>query len=260
MNSTPSEPTPSPWLISFEGAEAAEKLRTPSVRVQIEHDRRRLGLNRRSANLSNSTTVSSSQGSSSSSSRTDIDMSAFFALATRAYQETVAFPDEPPPAVWAPGDRLHSYYDHILSAFGTNFRELLLVRGKLNDEAFYVEWVKHSRSILENIRAEWGLHPFNSALSIKTSANTANRGTAIAALQKTVERPSGPPPEGWKTGDPLHPYYQSMLERFEKNLEILNERFYNFPLFDSEYETAIAQFETLIIRTNRDTWIEMFGL
>ena len=169
-------------------------------------------------------------------------------------------PEQPPPAVWLPGDRLDSYYEQVLLKFGIYFRTILEWQGIFDDRLFRIEWLNHSRSIMDNIRTEWGLHPLGSTASIKTTISTTNSAAAAFALHNAIRKPTSPPPKGWKAGDPLHPYYEFMLGRFEEHLkELLREN--DKPLFDNSVDTceAIREFAALIIRENRATWVSMFG-
>ncbi|PGH18758.1 hypothetical protein AJ79_00171 [Helicocarpus griseus UAMH5409] len=288
-NEPPIEPeaNPSPWLINFEGGDAANKVGAPlSVRVQIENDKRELGLDKASpdkisANASHHPQESSSSQTYHSSGTTTpspapslapaILTNPFHAIAARAYQEAVRFPEQPPPAVWAPNDQLHTYYTQLLASFSAAFRNQLALHGHLafmTETSFRAEWVKHSRSILDNIRAEWGQHPLGSTAAIKTTAtNTVTTYNDLAryALHLVTEKPTEPPPEGWRWGEPLHQYYQDMLARFERvvGASAVGELGVDFRGEEEGWEWVVEEvrgYETLIIREYRRTWIEMFGL
>lgn len=140
----------------------------------------------------------------------------------------------------------------------------------MNKDIFYAEWLKHSRSVLDNIRAEWGKQPRGSgasvaatAIVIKTTAtNTAHRSVANIALQQTMLQPIAPPEEGWRKGDPLHPYYVLMLGRFEDQLgRLLEAELGGSVVFEGwTLQVEVFEFEAVIIREYRKMWIEMFGL
>ncbi|KKZ60285.1 hypothetical protein EMCG_04967 [[Emmonsia] crescens] len=283
---------PSPWLINFEGGSIAEKLRVPSVQDQIENDKKELGLKKASLDLMTTSAASYHfpdipdthpcinynirTASPTSPTTTIIPIDSFYAFAARAYQESVRFPNSPPPSVWAPGDPLHPYYTQILSAFFDNFRAHLQQQQRqgspmvMNKDIFYAEWLKHSRSVLDNIRAEWGKQQRGSgasvaatAIAIKTTANnTAHRSVANIALQQTMLQPIAPPEEGWRRGDPLHPYYVLMLGRFEDQLgRLLEAEFGGSVVFEGwKLQVEVFEFEAVIIREYRKMWIEMFGL
>ncbi|EGC42553.1 conserved hypothetical protein [Histoplasma capsulatum var. duboisii H88] len=280
-----SDPRPSPWLISFEGGAIAENVRGSSVRDQMENDKRELGL--RIDNLSgsclspprinNNITAASPPRPNAT---TIIPIDSFYALAARAYQESIRFPDSPPPSVWAPGDPLHPYYTQILSAFFVNFYEQLQLQQhqhqgaptRMTKDAFYAEWLKHSRSVLDNIRADWGKQArgfgagsatATTTIAIKTTANnTVHRPAANVALQQTMLQPVAPPDEGWRRGEPLHPYYVLMLGRFEDQLRsLLEAEFGGSVVFEERaLQAGIFEFEVIIMREYRKMWIEMFGL
>ncbi|EEP82944.1 predicted protein [Uncinocarpus reesii 1704] len=93
----------------------------------------------------------------------------FLAIAARAYQEAVKLPETPPPTVWAPNDKMHSYYEWLLYRFGAELRSNLQRQGVFDYLTFRNEWLRHSRSITDNIRAEWGLHPLGSIAGIRTT-------------------------------------------------------------------------------------------
>ncbi|PGH06587.1 hypothetical protein AJ80_08146 [Polytolypa hystricis UAMH7299] len=240
---------PSPWLMTFEDT-VTHRLRSPPI-------------DRVSSAAGNIPDLMTSPHLPTEDSRTVqslIDAN-FFAIAARAYQEAVIIPETPPPAGWVPGDPLHSYYELILLQFGECFRAILERRGEFHSQSFENEWTMHCRSILDTIRAEWSMHPFGSMGAIRTSANTENRAVAMLALQQAIAKPDTPPPAGWRVGMPMHPYYKIMLCRFEVHLKELLER-YNSPMLEypAEGRRAIEEFEGLIIREYRDTWITIFGL
>lgn len=70
-----------------------------------------------------------------------------------------------------------------------------------------------------------------------------------------------PPAAGWAVGDPLHPYYEMMLDRFQGHLRLLLREF-GMSLFQHPIEIpeAIDSFTELIMREYRETWISTFGL
>ncbi|EEP82945.1 predicted protein [Uncinocarpus reesii 1704] len=70
-----------------------------------------------------------------------------------------------------------------------------------------------------------------------------------------------PPPLGWKVGNSLHPYYNSMLCRFHNHMcDMLKQ--HGTGLFEnkSEATNAVNSYKEYIIREYRKTWIQMFGL
>ncbi|KLJ07687.1 hypothetical protein EMPG_16848 [Blastomyces silverae] len=295
-NGFPSNPGLSPWLISFEGGPISERFRVPSVEDQIENDKRELRLRDASQGLLTPNSASHhfadipraqfylknniniSAPSPTAPTATIISIDSFYALAVRAYQESVRFPDSPPPAVWAPGDPLHPYYTQILSAFFDNFHAQLQQQQQqhqgsltiMSRDAFHAEWLKHSRSVLDNIRAEWSKRPRGSGaggvlgttIAIKSTANnTVYRPVANVALQQTMSQPMAPPEEGWRRGQPLHPYYELMLMRFEDHLGRLLEAEFGGPVMveGRTLQTETFEFEAIIMREYRKMWIEMFG-
>ncbi|OJD09489.1 hypothetical protein ACJ73_10273, partial [Blastomyces percursus] len=101
----------------------------------------------------------------------------------------------------------------------------------MSRDVFHAEWLKHSRSVLDNIRADWSKRPQGSwagvlatTMAIKSTANnTSYRPVANVALQQTMAQPMAPPEQGWRKGETLHPYYELMLRRFEAQLGRLLE-------------------------------------
>ncbi|EEQ88745.1 hypothetical protein RJZ56_001459 [Blastomyces dermatitidis] len=290
-NGFPSKAGLSPWLISFEGGPISERFRVPSVGDQIENDRRELGLRDASQGLITPNSASHfadiphtqaylnsniSAPSPTAPTATIISIDSFYVLAVRAYQESVRFPDSPPPSVWAPGDQLHPYYTQILSAFFDNFHAQLQQQQLpgfptiMSRDAFHDEWLKHSRSVLDNIRADWSKRPQGSRARVlattiavrSTANNTAYRPVANVALQQTMAQPTAPPKEGWRKGQPLHPYYELMLRRFEDQLGRLLEAEFGGPVMFEGGRTLQAEtfeFEVIIMREYRKMWIEIFG-
>ncbi|OJD21381.1 hypothetical protein ACJ73_07276 [Blastomyces percursus] len=207
---------------------------------------------------------------------TIISIDLFYALAVRAYQESVRFPDSPPPSVWAPGDPLHPYYTQILSAFYDNFDAQLQQQqhqGSLaimSRDVFHAEWLKHSCSVLDNIRADWSKRPQGSwagvlatTMAIKSTANnTSYRPVTNVALQQTTAQPMAPPEQGWRKGETLHPYYELMLRRFEDQLGRLLEAGFGATVMLEGGRTLQAEaleFEAVIMREYREMWVGMFG-
>lgn len=140
------------------------------------------------------------------------------------------------------------------------FRKILEVQGCYDESIFRTEWLHHCHNIMGNLRNEWALHPFGSVEGIKTTLPTKNAMAASLALRSAVEKPTVPPPSGWKTGDELHPYYESMLARFERHLgPMIAER--RLPIFEDaiELRQAIDEYSMFIIREYRGTWFEMYG-
>ncbi|KAI2005152.1 hypothetical protein LOZ49_005554 [Ophidiomyces ophidiicola] len=87
----------------------------------------------------------------------DLQSEIFLLIAARAYQEAVTLPESPPPAVWAPNDKMHSWYKGLLSRFGVTLQSILGRQGVYDHCVFRNEWLRHGRSITDNIRSEWGL-------------------------------------------------------------------------------------------------------
>lgn len=100
-----------------------------------------------------------------------------------------------------------------------------------------------------------------STASIRTMLQTQNSPAAVLALQYVVQKPRSPPPAGWAVGDPLHPYYELLLDRFYGHLRYLllelGPSLFQHPI---DIPLSIDSFAELIIRENRENWIEMFGL
>ncbi|EEH19080.1 hypothetical protein PABG_01399 [Paracoccidioides brasiliensis Pb03] len=277
-------------LKSFKGGPVAEDPFMLSVQGQTECDNKELGFEEevREMRAANTTPVSCNlsgivsyhsynNNNTPSTPATPKTPTAshlsFYALAARAYQESIRPPDSPPPSVWAPGDQLHLYYTQLLIVFFDNFRTLLHEHQQLqaqqgnivmmNKNAFCNEWLRHSRSVMDNIRAEWGQHPLSSGLSVKTtSSNTMYRDVANMALQHTTLQPTAPPQEGWRRGQPLHPYYVLMLGRFENQLRSLLEEEFgsSMALDENALQAEIFEYEALILQEYRKMWIEIFGL
>ncbi|WEW60116.1 hypothetical protein PRK78_005601 [Emydomyces testavorans] len=185
----------------------------------------------------------------------------FLAIAARAYQEAVKLPEKPPPAVWAPNDTMHSYYEWLLYRFGVELRSNLQRQGIHDDLIIRNEWLRHGRSITDNIRAEWGSHPLGSTAAVKTTLKTEYTEAAVLAVEAAVRSPTIPPPEGWEVGDDLHPYYSTMLRRFRSHMRDMLEK-YGAGIFQNRTEAnnAVGSYEEYIIREYRKTWIQMFGL
>ncbi|EAS28717.3 uncharacterized protein CIMG_07463 [Coccidioides immitis RS] len=185
----------------------------------------------------------------------------FLAIAARAFQESVKLPDGPPPAVWAPHNKMHSYYEWLLYRFGAELQSNLRRQGVFDYLTFRNEWLRHGRSITDNIRAEWGLHPLGSTAAVKTTLETEYTEAAVRAVEATVKFPTMPPPEGWRLGDGLHPYYDTMLRRFHNHMCDMLEQ-WGAGLFQrrAEASDAVGSYKEYIIREYRKTWIQMFGI
>ncbi|KAI1906897.1 hypothetical protein LOZ53_006768 [Ophidiomyces ophidiicola] len=191
----------------------------------------------------------------------DLQSEIFLLIAARAYQEAVTLPESPPPAVWAPNDKMHSWYKGLLSRFGVTLQSILGRQGVYDHCVFRNEWLRHGRSITDNIRSEWGLHPMGSTASVRTTLMTKYTHAALLAVEATLEAPTMPPPEGWRAGDNLHAYYETMLRRFDIHLNDMLEK-YGSNLFHTteEIQNAANDYKEYIILHYRKTWIHMFGL
>ncbi|KMU92289.1 hypothetical protein CIHG_09973 [Coccidioides immitis H538.4] len=77
----------------------------------------------------------------------------------------------------------------------------------------------------------------------------------------SVKFPTMPPPEGWRLGDGLHPYYDTMLRRFHNHMCDMLEQ-WGAGLFQrrAEASDAVGSYKEYIIREYRKTWIQMFGI
>lgn len=183
------------------------------------------------------------------------------AIAARAYQKAVKLPEAPPPAVWALNDKMHSYYEWLLNRFGAELQSNLQRLGVVDYLTFRNEWLRHGRSITDNIRAEWGFHPLGSTAAFRTTLKTDYTEAAVLALEAAISFPTVPPPEEWKVFEDLHPYYDTMLCRFHGHLREMLES-HGAGLFQSKTEAnnAVDSYKEYIIREYRKTWIQMFGL
>lgn len=143
--------------------------------------------------------------------------------------------------------------------FQVLFRKILQVQGCYDEGTFRDEWLYHCQNIMENHRKEWAIHPFGSVEGIKTTLPTKNAMAASLALRSAAEKATGPPPSDWKIGDELHPYYESMLSRFERHLApMIAQR--RLPIFEdpAQLREAIDEYSMVIISEFRVTWFEMF--
>ncbi|KAK2768788.1 hypothetical protein FQN54_000644 [Arachnomyces sp. PD_36] len=183
----------------------------------------------------------------------------FCAIAARAYQEAVKLPENPPPLDWIPGQPLTLYYEELFMRFQILFRQILECQGRYEESTFHDEWLLQCRNIMENLVMEWDLHPFGSVGGVKTTLPTRNAVAARMALHAAVEKPNVPPPSGWRSGDELHPYYESMLAKFERHLGLLlGER--RRPVYNDlgQVQQATREYSEFIIREYRNTWTQMF--
>lgn len=144
--------------------------------------------------------------------------------------------------------------------FQVIFGKILRAQGCYDESTFRDEWLHHCHNIMENLNKEWDLHPFGSVGGIKTTLPTKNAMAATLAIRSAAEKPTVPPPADWKVGDELHPYYESMLARFERHLAPMVEG-RRLPVFEdpAQLRHAIDEYSMFIIREFRVTWFEMFG-
>ncbi|KAL1959269.1 hypothetical protein VTO42DRAFT_2456 [Malbranchea cinnamomea] len=198
--------------------------------------------------------------------------SRFFSLATCAFTEAATIPETPPPSVWAPGDPLNSYYEVRLYQFQEEFRKILERQGNplplINPIGFRNEWLVHARSIMDNIRAEWGQHEFGALEGWKTTANTPNSSAAAFALQIVMDKTPRPAPADWADNfvngtasvSDLHMFLQLMLARFEMHMERkIREEGHLLGMSAAEISEATKQYMGIIVKEYRKTWVIMFG-
>lgn len=187
--------------------------------------------------------------------------SLFHALTAHAFQKAVEIPDQPPPANWFPDQPLHSYYHEMAMRFQDVFMPMVTTYGPQNPHSntssIETESLHHIRAIFTSIRSTWSTRPLGSTTNISIAHSEPNAALASLALRKSLEKPMEPPKENWKVGEPLHSYYESLLNRFDVNLrELLAER--NHPVLQDQAELTrgIDEHAERIVGELRATWVE----
>ncbi|KAI9880668.1 MAG: hypothetical protein M1830_001672 [Pleopsidium flavum] len=145
----------------------------------------------------------------------------FEALTARALQEAVAMPFYPPPTDWEPRKHLHGFYYEIAMRFHDCYGKILEAHGIFDPISFLDEWLDHVRQIFSDFEKQWEARESGSTIGIRVASRGRNAPIAAQALAQALDAPTSPPLAGWKPGRPLHPYYGSLLNRFDDALRTM---------------------------------------
>jgi len=187
--------------------------------------------------------------------------SQFEALTARALQEAVAMPIYPPPPEWKPGNHLHPFYYEIAMSFQDCFGKILEARGVFNPTSFLEEWLDHVRQIFSGFEKQWEARDSGSTIGIGIASKWENAPIAAHALVQVLDLPTSPPLAGWKPGDLLHPYYGSLLNRFDDALRTMLADTHHPLCSDEKALTWVINVQACkIMQEIRDVWMANFAL
>lgn len=183
--------------------------------------------------------------------------SVFNLMCVRAFQDAIALPESPPPRNWIPSEELHSFYYELAERFGEFFYTALVEHQNFNDAIFDWEKNRHITRIFRTLYDTWSKRPLGSMEGLSVDPTLPNASQAAVALYKATAKPDHPPKANWKIGERLHPYYESILHRFEKILrQMLRESDYAVQIRHQKLDDAIDHACEVYINLLRVTWYE----